>query len=156
MWDVAPASRLKYIHISRDPHSAANNAVSRERASGKNRVFRSPSGLGKDMYKHEASRRCRSVSDTGETPVPRLCPVLRAHCEGLGLPFAEQQRIGEIELERSDRYEFVAQGGDVRVVVGFAEGEDAVVPEIFAAARVFAAFVGVDPWARALANGADA
>lgn len=64
--------------------------------------------------------------------------------------------LGQIKLERGDGDEIVAQGGDVGVAFVGGEGEDRGVPEIVAAARIFAALVGVVPGARALADDFDA
>ena len=57
-----------------------------------------------------------------------------------------------VELQRRDGDVVVAQGGDVGVVFGFAEGEDAAVPEVRPAARVLPLLVRVGPRPGALAD----
>src|SRR5438093_6244208 len=72
------------------------------------------------------------------------------------LPLPELQILRQVELQGRDGDVAVAEGGDVGVVFGVAEGEDAAVPIIRAAAGVLALLVGVGPGADALADHADA
>src|SRR5213078_1125594 len=67
------------------------------------------------------------------------------------LPLALQRVMRQIELQRRDGDVAVAQCGNVGVLIGGAQCEDAAVPKVALPARAASLFVRVEPRADALA-----
>jgi len=66
------------------------------------------------------------------------------HIPPMITPLLRHRMMRHVELQWRDGDVAVAEAGDVRVVFGVTEGEDAGVPEIISAARVGALFVLID------------